>query len=59
MSLSTHLTELRRKHQALSELIEAKQKQPGSDDLEIKELKLKKLQLKEEIQETERLVTQD
>ena len=55
MSLGSHLTELRKKHQALSEVIEAEQKMPGSDDLNIKQLKLKKLHLKEEI---ERLATQ-
>jgi len=49
MSLSSHLTELRKKHQALSEMIEAEQKNPASDDLSIKHLKLKKLQIKEEI----------
>jgi hypothetical protein len=50
MTLSSHLTELRRKHQALSEMIEAEQRLPGSDDLSIKQLKVKKLHLKEEIE---------
>lgn len=49
MSLSSHLTELRKKHQALSEMIEAEQQHPAADDLGIKELKLKKLHIKEEI----------
>lgn len=49
MSLSSHLSELRKKHQVLSEMIEAEQKNPASDDLNIKQLKLKKLYIKEEI----------
>ena len=49
MSVGSHLTELRKKHQALSEIIEAEQRNPASDDLNIKQLKLKKLHLKEEI----------
>jgi hypothetical protein len=50
MSLSSHLTELRRKHQALSEEIEAEQRHPSSDDIGIRQLKVKKLHLKEEIE---------
>ncbi len=56
MTLSSHLSELRKKHQALSEMIEAEQLSPGSDDLNIRQLKVKKLHLKEEI---ERLSAQD
>jgi hypothetical protein len=50
MSMSAHLSELRRKHQALSRVIEEEQRKPSSDDLNIKQLKLKKLYLKEEIE---------
>ena len=50
MSVGSHLGELRRKHQALSTVIEEEQRKPSSDDLEIKQLKLKKLYLKEEIE---------
>jgi hypothetical protein len=50
MSLSSHLTELRKKHQALSEIIEEEQRKLSSDDLAIKQLKLKKLYIKEEIE---------
>lgn len=50
MSLSAHLSELRKKHQSLSDTIEAEQRQPAADDLNIKQLKLKKLHLKEEIE---------
>jgi hypothetical protein len=49
MSLHAHLEELRRKHQALSDAVEAEQRRPGSDDLEIARLKKQKLHLKEEI----------
>ncbi len=50
MTLSSHLTELRKKHQALSDTIESEQRNPGSDDLSIRQLKVKKLHLKEEIE---------
>ena len=50
MSMSSHLRELRKKHQALAEIIEDEQRKPASDDLNIKQLKLKKLYLKEEIE---------
>lgn len=50
MSTSAHLTELRKKHQALSEMIETEQRHPGADEIGIKKLKLKKLHLKEEIE---------
>lgn len=49
MSLGSHLTELRKKHQTLSDVIETEQRHPAADDLNIKQLKLKKLQLKQEI----------
>jgi hypothetical protein len=55
MSLSSHLDELRKKHAALSEIIEEEQRKPSSDDLNIKQLKVRKLHLKEEI---ERLAAQ-
>ncbi|MGY6632748.1 MAG: YdcH family protein [Alkalilacustris sp.] len=50
MSLSAHLDELRRKHQALSAKVEAAQRSPATDDLVIAELKKHKLRLKEEIE---------
>ena len=49
MNLSSHLNELQKKHEALSQQIEAEQKSPGSDDLDIRKLKVEKLRLKEEI----------
>lgn len=49
MNMTAHLTELRRKHQTLSDKIETEQRSPGSDDLSIRVLKREKLRLKEEI----------
>jgi len=49
MTLSTHLSELRKKHEALAEVIEREQRRPGSDDLQIAQLKREKLQIKERI----------
>jgi hypothetical protein len=49
MSVTGHLEELRRKHQTLSEAVEAAQRAPGSNDLEIARMKKQKLHLKEEI----------
>jgi hypothetical protein len=49
MSVTGHLEELRRKHQTLSEAVEAAQRAPGSNDLEIARMKKQKLYLKEEI----------
>ena len=49
MSLTSHLQELRKKHQVLSEAVEQAQQSPGVDDLRITEMKRQKLRLKEEI----------
>jgi len=50
MSMSSHLEELRKKHEVLSEQVEEVQRAPGSNDLEIVELKKQKLKIKEEIE---------
>ncbi len=50
MSVSSHLEELKRKHEALSHKVEAEQRSPGSSDLEIAEMKKEKLRIKEEIE---------
>lgn len=50
MSLHSHLTELRRKHETLSSRIEQEQRHPGADDMAISSLKKEKLRLKEEIE---------
>jgi len=49
MSLNSHLAELRRKHQTLSEEVEAAQRSPGIDGLHVARLKKEKLALKQEI----------
>ncbi len=49
MSVSTHVQELRKKHESLSQQVEEARKHPGIDDLEISALKKQKLRLKEEI----------
>lgn len=49
MSLTSHIEELRRKHQALADKVEEAQRAPGFDDLALAEMKKQKLRLKEEI----------
>jgi hypothetical protein len=49
MSITSHLQELRRKHENLSHMVESEQRSPGSDALKIAELKKQKMKLKEEI----------
>jgi hypothetical protein len=50
MSLQSHLVELQRRHQALEREIETERVHPASSDLKLKELKRKKLHLKQEIE---------
>lgn len=49
MTIASHLQELRRKHDSLSDLVEREQRSPGSDAMRIAELKKQKLKLKEEM----------
>ncbi|MBK1624366.1 YdcH family protein [Afifella marina] len=49
MPLEARLAELERRHEALEKEIEAAMAHPASDDLEVAELKRRKLQLKDEI----------
>lgn len=49
MSLSSHLQELKKKHQSLESAVSEAQRAPGVDALRIAELKKQKLRLKEEI----------
>ncbi len=55
MSISSHVQELQRKHQHLSEVVEAALRSPGTDDLAIADLKKQKLRLKEEITRLSRI----
>lgn len=50
MSLSSHVEQLKSKHETLSAEVEAAQRAPGIDDLRIAALKKQKLRLKEEIE---------
>ena len=50
MSMSSHLQELRKKHEVLSSEVEAAQRSPSFDDLQLSALKKQKLQIKEEIE---------
>ena len=50
MSLSSHLSELKKKHQLLDEQVDEAQRAPGVDGLEVAALKKQKLKLKEEIE---------
>lgn len=50
MTLSSHLQELRKKHQSLEQKVEEAQRAPAVDDLRIAELKKEKLRLKDQIE---------
>ena len=50
MSLSSHLQELKKKHDVLAKRVEEAERSPGTDDISIRTLKKQKLKLKEEIQ---------
>ncbi len=49
MTMASHLQELRRKHETLSEKVERAQRSPAADDLQIASMKKQKLRIKEEI----------
>jgi hypothetical protein len=49
MTMASHLQELRRKHETLSEQVERAQRNPAADDLQIAAMKKQKLRIKEEI----------
>lgn len=49
MSLESHLAELRKKHETLSDMVVKEERSPASDKGLIAEWKRKKLRLKEEI----------
>lgn len=50
MSLTSHLTELRKKHSALSRQVEEGARNPASDTIELAQMKKRKLVLKTEIE---------
>ncbi|MDO5622169.1 MAG: YdcH family protein [Paracoccus sp. (in: a-proteobacteria)] len=49
MTVENHVEALRKKHEELSKAVEAAQRSPGSDDLDIAAMKKEKLRIKEEI----------
>ncbi|MEZ5912654.1 MAG: DUF465 domain-containing protein [Paracoccaceae bacterium] len=49
MTMTSHLQELRRKHQLLAEQVDEAQRSPGMDALKLSEMKKQKLKIKEEI----------
>ncbi len=49
MTIASHLQELRRKHEALSDTVDRAQRTAAPDALKIADLKKQKLKLKEEI----------
>jgi hypothetical protein len=50
MSLTSHLQELRRKHETLSRQVEEEQRSPAVDSTSLREMKKRKLALKEQIE---------
>lgn len=50
MSLTSHIEELRKKHQTLSETVEREQRKPSVDAMAVTSLKKEKLRLKQEIE---------
>jgi hypothetical protein len=49
MSVASHITELKKKHEHLSQVVERAQRAPAVDDFHIVDLKKQKLKIKEEI----------
>jgi hypothetical protein len=49
MTVASHVEELRKKHQHLSDAVEKAQKSPGTKDLEIVQMKREKMRIKEQI----------
>ena len=50
MSLNSHLSELRKKHEILSEQVEAESRHPAADSIAITEMKKRKLAIKQQIE---------
>ena len=50
MSMSSHLQELRKKHENLSNEVEVAQRSPAFDEIQLTALKKQKLKIKEEIE---------
>ena len=49
MTVASHIVELKKKHEHLSDMVQQAQRSPATDDLQIADLKKQKLKIKEEI----------
>ena len=49
MTVASHIVELKKKHEHLSDMVEKAQRAPCADDLQIAALKKQKMKIKEEI----------
>lgn len=49
MTVASHVEELRKKHNSLSEAVRVAERAPSSDPLDITKMKKEKMRLKEEI----------
>ncbi|MBT9245593.1 DUF465 domain-containing protein [Gemmobacter fulvus] len=49
MTVASHISELKKKHEHLSDMVQKAQRAPAIDDLKIAEMKKQKLKIKEEI----------
>ena len=50
MSLTSHLTELRKKHEVLSQKVEEGARNPATDSIALTEMKKRKLAIKQQIE---------
>ncbi|MGB3407263.1 MAG: DUF465 domain-containing protein [Jannaschia sp.] len=50
MSLTSHLSELRKKHETLSRQVETEQRNPATDSIALSEMKKRKLAIKQQIE---------
>ncbi len=50
MSLTSHLSELRRKHEQLSRQVETEARSPAVDSIALSEMKKRKLAIKQQIE---------
>ena len=57
MSLTSHLTELRKKHETLSNMVEVEARNPGTDSIALTEMKKRKLAIKQQIQKLDATTT--
>jgi len=54
MTMSSHVTELRKKHQSLNEQVETASRSPAYDPVQLMQMKKEKLRLKEQIERLSR-----